>query len=65
MWEVEMVGNPGTSRTDNPRQLTADEERIIWQSGRLDAIKLHRQWTNSTLGAAVRCVDAIRGEPYR
>lgn len=46
--------------TDAPRDLTEDEISIVRGLGRLEAIKRHRAWTNSTLLAAIRRVDAAR-----
>lgn len=49
--------------TDSPRALTAYEQQRIRQSSRRDGIKLHREWTRSTLKAAIREVDALNGAP--
>jgi hypothetical protein len=46
--------------TDHPRMLTEDERQRVRSASRLEAIKLHRQLTNSTLRAAIEAVDALR-----
>ena len=46
--------------TDAPRELTAAETSTIRLLSRLEAIKRHREWTRSTLDAAIRCVDEAR-----
>lgn len=58
--KFEIMGNPGKEWTDNPRALTKDETAQIKALGRLDGIKLHRQFTNSTLLAAKNAVEAIQ-----
>jgi hypothetical protein len=58
--EFEIIGDPGAVFTDTPRDLTPDEIAQIKQVSRIAGVKLHRTWTNSTLAAAVRCVDTIR-----
>jgi hypothetical protein len=56
-----IIGNPGIEWTDNPRALTKDEGDQIKALGRLDGIKLHRQFTSSTLLAANNAVAALQG----
>jgi len=59
---VEIVGDKGTEWTDNPRALTKDETAAINAAGYLEGVKLHRQFTNSTLAAAVSAVKSIQGD---
>jgi hypothetical protein len=58
--KIEIIGDHGTEWTDAPRALTKDEIDQIKVVGRLDGIKLHRQFTNSTLLAAKNAVEAIQ-----
>jgi len=58
--KIEIIGDPGTEWTDTPRALTKNETDQIKAAGRLDGIKLHRQFTNSTLLAAKNAVEAIQ-----
>ena len=44
--------------TETPSDMTPEELAIVMDVKRLEAIKMHRQWTNSTMPAAIRCVDA-------
>lgn len=57
--EVEIIGSSGTEWTDNPRALTQNEIDQIAKVGRLEGIKLHRTFTQSTLAAAVREVNLV------
>jgi hypothetical protein len=65
--EFEIIGD-APDWTDSPRALTAKEmeqmreavqDRVL-SSGRLRGIKLYREMTRATLGAAVRYVDRLR-----
>ena len=60
--EIDFIGDHGTPNTDTPRELTDNEKADILMLGRLGGIKHHIALTNSTLGAAVRIVDAILKE---
>ena len=61
--EFEVVLPKGyVEATNTPRQLTDTERQEIKAAGRLSGIKLHRQWTNSTLHVAILCVDTILAE---
>ena len=62
MIEFEITGDTGPEHTDTPRELTYDEVGELRTLSRLDAIKLHRKLTNSTLGAALREVKRVRGD---
>jgi hypothetical protein len=64
------VRDEGTAWTDAPRTLSPHEVQQMKEAlqspqqghlagGRIAAIRLHRQLTNSTLRAAIRCVDQI------
>lgn len=55
-------GTPLSDMTDtnDPREMTPDEVSEVRRVGRLEAVKLHRSWTRSTLRSAIRCVDAAR-----
>lgn len=57
------IQSRGAQFTEEPRALTVYEAQRIRQSSRLDGVKLHREWTHSTLAAAVRVVDALQGAP--
>lgn len=46
--------------TDEPRALTGSEIAKIRTSERIEGVKLHREWTHSTLAAAVKIIDKIR-----
>lgn len=63
MLEFQIIGDAPPPHTDTPRDMTEAEKAEVRRVGRLDAIKLHRTWTHSTLRAAVRCVDAVLTEP--
>lgn len=57
-----IIGDQGVDWTDNPRPLTKDETAQIHAAGYgLEGIKLHRQFTNSTLRAALHAVKALQG----
>jgi len=58
--KVEIIGNPGTEWTDNPRSLTKDEVNQIKALGYLDGVKMHRKLTKSTLSVAATIVRAIQ-----
>ena len=58
--QTEIIGDKGVDWTDNPRTLTTDEAAQIKAVGRLRGIKLHRQFTSSTLLAAKRAVEALQ-----
>ena len=58
--QIEIVGDKGIEWTDTPRALTDDEAAKIKAAGRLDGIKLHRQFTKSTLLAAKNAVEALQ-----
>lgn len=58
--QFEIIGDTGVEWTDNPRALTTDETAQIKAVGRLAGIKLHRQFTNSTLLAAKNAVEALQ-----
>lgn len=58
--EFEIIGRARTEFTDQPRQLTNAETILIKNLSRIGAIKAHRALTNSTLNAAIRCVDEIQ-----
>lgn len=57
--EIEFLGGQPEPYTDMPRDLTETEINHLRATTRLAAIKQHRTWTRSTLGAAVRVVDEI------
>lgn len=54
------IKEAGRNWTNSPRDMTADEIVQVRHIGRLEAVKLHRAWTGSTLDAAIRAVDAAR-----
>jgi hypothetical protein len=54
-----VIGDQGTEWTDNPRDLMSFEVDKIKAISFLEGVKLHRQWTNSTLTAATRAVKAL------
>lgn len=58
--EFEIIGWSGEDSPDPPRDLTDVERSQLRTLSRLAAIKQHRAWTRSTLGAAIRIVDAIQ-----
>jgi hypothetical protein len=55
-----LSGDPWVSFTDSPGDLTIGEAAAILEAGRLAGITLHREWTRSTLAAAVKAVDALQ-----
>ena len=57
-----IIGDKGTEWTENPRTLTDDEATQIKAMGRLEAVKMHRQITSSTLRAALNAVSALHSQ---
>lgn len=51
-----------TPKTDTPREMTQAEVSVVRGLSRIEAIKQHRVWTNSTLAAALRCIRSARGD---
>ena len=58
--QTRVIGDQGTEWTDNPRVLASAEAEQIKAVSFLDGVKLHRQFTNSTLAAATRAVRQLR-----
>jgi len=58
--ETIVIGDAGVDWIDTPRALTNDETAAINAVGYLQGIKLHRQFTHSTLRAAVAAVKSIQ-----
>jgi hypothetical protein len=56
----DLLLNPGTQWTDDPRDLEQEEINEIRTMSRVEAVRLHRRLTRSTLTAAIRAVDAVQ-----
>lgn len=54
-----IVGDPGKAWTSNPRTLTEAEKTELKFLPYIEAVKRHRELTNSDLGAAVRAVKNL------
>ena len=60
--QIEIIGDKGTEWTDSPRPVTQAEAAQIKAATRIDGIKLHRQFTNSTLRAAHIVVSELQSQ---